>query len=468
MKILVINVALRPNSPKKYFPVGLGYIVSAIEMAGFDFDLLDIDAHRYSDEQIENFIRKKKYDVVCMGCIVTGYKIIKSLSLLIKKCHPHSKIIAGNSVATSIPEILLVKTGVDIAVIGEGDLTIVDLLQALLESKPLEEVNGICFKKEGKVFWTKPRPLIKNISSIPFIDFSIFDTEIYIESSKTFVPEPLPIPREEVRGLSINTARGCIADCTFCYHVFKGKPYRYRSADSIIREIKLMIEKYSLNYVFFSDELTFFSKKQTLEFVQKIIDEDVHFYWMADCRAGLFNEESDVHIIKKMKEAGCVGVGYSLESSDPVILNKMNKRITLEQFKKQTQLFNKVGMKTWTGLVFGYPQETPETIKKTFDCCIENEIYPSVGYLLPQPGSPMYDYAIKHGFITNEEDYLMKMGDRQDLRINLTQMSDDDLEYHVTEGARRCNEVLGIGLKESGLIKTQYYRVKDIKDTKIN
>jgi anaerobic magnesium-protoporphyrin IX monomethyl ester cyclase len=461
MNLLIINISLRPESPKKLFPVGLGYIATSIKRAGFIFDLLDIDAHRYSDVQIKDFIHKKKYDVVCMGCIVSGYKTIKFLSSVIKAYHPSSQIIVGNSVATSIPETLLSKTEADIAVMGEGDITIVDLLKAIAEKRPLEEVSGICFKMNGKLIQTKSRPMIKDISTVPFIDFSIFDVEVYIEGSRNNVPEPLPMPREKIRGLPTNTARGCIADCTFCYHVFKGMPYRFRNADSIVSEIKSMIEQYGLNYLFFYDELTFFSKKQTLTFVQKIIDEGLHFYWTADCRAGLFDREEDIAIMEKMKQAGCTGIGYSLESSDAGILEAMNKKITLEQFRRQTELFHKAGIQTWTGLVFGYPQETPETIQKTFDCCIENGMYPSVGYLLPQPGSPMYAYAKNHGYIPDEEDYLMKMGDRQDLRINLTRMSDDEFKGHVAEGAKRCSQELGIGLKDSELIKTQYYRAKE-------
>jgi anaerobic magnesium-protoporphyrin IX monomethyl ester cyclase len=121
LKILIINVALRPNSPIKYFPIGLGYIATAIKNAGYDFDLLDIDAHRYSGEYVEKFIRRSHYDIICMGCIVTGYKIIKELTLLIRTYQPHAKIVVGNSVATSIPEILLTRTESDIAILGEGD-----------------------------------------------------------------------------------------------------------------------------------------------------------------------------------------------------------------------------------------------------------------------------------------------------------------------------------------------------------
>ncbi len=460
MKILVINVSLRPYSPKKLFPIGLGYVTTAMRDAGFVFDLIDIDAHRYSDQEVERMIRKKKYDVVCIGCMVTGYKIVKSLASIIKDYHPRSKIIVGNSVATSIVDILLAHTKVDIAIMGEGDETIVDLLNTIDDSRPLDEVRGICFIKYGKLTRTMDRPLIHDISALPFIDFSIFDVDIYIENSKFSVHEPLPFPREEARALPVNTARGCVANCDFCYHVFKGSPYRYRSPESIVSEIKTMIDKYELNYIQFWDELTFFSKKQTDNFAQKILDEDVNFNWVADCRTNLFNNEDDILIIEKIKKAGCLGLGYSLESADPEILKAMKKHSTVEQFTYQTQLIQRTGIAPLTSLVLGYPQETPETIKKTFDCCIENNVYPSSGYLLPQPGSHIYDYAIKNGFIKDEEEYLMKMGDRQDLRVNLTKMTDEKFETLVSSELKRCNKALNLGLNDNELIKTQYFRGK--------
>ncbi|WP_378950624.1 B12-binding domain-containing radical SAM protein [Pelosinus sp. sgz500959] len=459
MNILLVNISLRPESIKKFFPISLGYISTAMKNAGFAFDLLDIDGYRYSDEEIETKISAKRYDIVCMGCIVTGYKFVKSLANVVKKYHPNAIVIAGNSVATSIPDIILNKTQVDITVMGEGDETIVDLLHTIHENRPLDEVLGICFVREGNVIHNPPRPVIKDVSTVPFIDFSIFDIEIYIENSRICADDPLPIPREEIRALPVNTARGCVANCSFCYHVFQNVPYRYRSAEAIVAEIKHMVDTYSLNYIQFWDELTFFSKKQALEFAEKVLEEKVHFYWKGTCRGNLFDEEQDVLIIEKMKQAGCLAMGYSLESSDPEILKAMNKHVSVAQFSRQTELLRKAGLATYTSLVFGYPQETPETIRKTFDCCIENKIYPSSGYLLPQPGSVMYDYAIEKGLIKGDpESYLLAMGDRQDLRVNMTQMSDDEFENHVVAGLKRTNEALKIGLKDEELIRTTYYR----------
>ena len=322
----------------------------------------------------------------------------------------------------------------------------------------MAEVKGICYKQNRQFSKTQDRPLVENLDSLPWIDFSIFDIDLYIENSKFQVNEPFPIPPEKVRALPVNSARGCMYRCTFCYNTFQNKRYRTRSPQSVVAEVAHLIDKYELNTVYFSDELTFFSKKQALKFVETILESGIKFFWAGNCRSDLFNQEKDLYLIQQFKQAGCFGFSYALESADPEILKAMNKKASVEQFGKQTQLIKKLGLPVWTSLVFGYPQETPETIKRTFDVCIENKIYPSIGFLLPQPGSVMYNYALKHGFIKDEESYLLDIGDRQDLYLNMTRIPDKEFEDLVLNGAKRCNEILDMGLDDEILIKTSRYR----------
>jgi len=458
----VINVALRPKSPVKFLPLGIAYIATAIKNKGYHFDLLDIDAYRYSDEYIESFFSKNKYDVVLMGCIVTGYQIIKDLAALIRRYNPKATIIVGNSVADSIPKILLSKTEADIAVLGEGDITVVELLDCLKIGRSVEHVQGIVYKQDSQIICTDPRPVIKDLSTIPIIDYSIWDFEKYVDGFRAGLHEPFPLPPQQIRGIVVNTARGCVNRCTFCYHVFRKSSYRHRPWKHIFEEIRELVEKYGINYIGFNDELTFSTKKSVREFLDAFNQAGIRFFWYGDCRGNLFADEEDLEILKALKETGCTGIGYSLESSDPAILKSMNKHMTVEEFSYQTNLFHKAGITVWTSLVFGYPQETPDTIRATIDCCIQNRIYPSAGYLLPFPGSEMYQYALDHGFIDkeNEEEYLLMLGDRQDLRLNMTQMSDEEFESTVKRGLDRCNKSLRIGLIENELTKTQYYRVE--------
>lgn len=462
MKVLIINIALRPNSNKITFPVGLAYIATAIKNAGFEFLLYDMDVLRPSQQELEDFIKKTDFDVVALGCLVSGYKHVKNIAETIKK-YKNVPIIAGNSVASSIPEILLKKTKVDIGVISEGDITIVELLSAIKNKESLENVKGIFFLKNGEVFFTENREIVCDLDSLPFIDYDIFDVEKYIERSKLDVSEPYPIDYDKIRMFQVNTARGCLFDCSFCYHVFKKKRYRFRSMENIGKEIKLLQEKYGVNYIVFCDELTLFSKERVNEFISYFKKENLKVFWAADCRAGLFLDK-DIDLAKKLKEVGCQTLGYSLESSDKEILKSMNKFITMDDFIIQTRVLHQAGITPVTSLVVGYPQETEETLSKTFQCCYDNDIYPSAGYLLPQPGTLMYKYALAVGAIKDEEEYLLKMGDRQDFTVNLTKMEQEKMEEIVKYHLKRINDKLKLGLSQEQLIKTGHYRQKEQKE----
>lgn len=460
MRVLLINVSLRPESPVKMFPLGLGYVATAIKQDGFSFDLLDIDVHRYSDVEVDDFLEHQRYDVICFGCIVTGYRIAKDLAARIRHRQPETTIIAGNTVASSIPEILLDRTEVDIAVLGEGDVTIVELIHALQEGKPLSDVAGICYREADEVRKTPKRTVIRSLDCLPAIDYDIFDIDLYINNHKHQVPTTVPIPLEQVRGLPVNTARGCIASCTFCYHAFQKDPYRRRTPHHLLEEIAVLLDKYDLNYISMADELTFYKKEQALEFSRAVLDSGLKFLWPSQCRSGLFDAPEDIAIAETMRLAGCVSATFSLESAAPEILKAMHKNISVEGFIFQAKLFHQAGIPVNTSLVFGYPQETADTIRQTFDVCVECSLYPSSGFLLPQPGSGMYDYALEHGYITDEESYLLRIGDRQDLHLNLTRLDDEELISLVEEGAQRCNDALGLGLDSGSLIKAGQYKGK--------
>jgi len=460
MKILIINIAIRPASARKFFPIGLGYIVSAVKRAGYDFDLLDLDAHPMSTDETEKFLQENHYDVVMLGCIVTGYRYVKWICNVIKMAFPDTKVIVGNSVASSIPDVLLTKTAADIAVIGEGEITAVELLECIKEKQSISNVLGVQYMNGGQVIKTPPRPVIENIDSIGSIKWEIFDIEIYIESLSKAINEPLPpIPKGKIRAMPINTARGCPYSCSFCYHVFMGSKYRYRSAALIVEEMQFCHKQYGINYFTLNDELTFFSIKQANEFAETLLDCGLKVYWDADCRSGLFRKDEDVEVVRKLKQAGCMALSFSLESASTEILKWMNKKVGPEAFSRQCKILKNAGLASLTSIVIGYPNETKETIKETIDCCIANNVYPSAGYLLPQPLTPMYDYAIQNGYIKDEEEYLLRIGDRQDLHINMTKMSDEELTSVVDLELTRCSGELSIGLENGKLLKTGHYRI---------
>ncbi len=460
MKVLLVNPSIRPDSPVLFPNVGLGYITTAIQRAGIDFEILDIDAHRFSDQEVERQIRNKKFDALAIGTLTSHYKWVKQFTQMVKQHHPDKPIIGGNTLATSVSDILVTRSGMDIAVIGEGEITTIELLKQIDQGAPLNEIPGICFRNsKGEVVHTEERPVIDDIDTIPFPDWDLFDMEIYLSKSKYMAPLSVQteMDYDKIMGMPVSTARGCPFRCTFCYHAFQEKKYRHRTPENVMDEIDHYKSKYDINFVSFWDELTFYQNKATERFADVMIEREANVQWIGSCRSDLFKEE-DQHIAHKLRQSGCNGLGLALESGNDEIMEVMNKKCDASDFIVQASVMHQAELEVYPSVIIGYPQETEETIEQTFDVCRRARVYPSIGFLEPMPGTPMYDYSKEHGFIKDEEDYLLIMGDRQDLRINLTQMPTDRMEEVVQDKLKDLNRYLEMGLEEDSLIKTRTYR----------
>jgi anaerobic magnesium-protoporphyrin IX monomethyl ester cyclase len=457
MKVVFVNPSLRPEAKRRQLPVGLGYILTAVKEAGFDFDLIDMDIDNLSMTDLERLLANGSYDILALGCIVTGFRLVRQIAEIAKKCNPEIVVMAGNSVATSIPEILLQRTKVDIAVMGEGDLTIVELLRALAKKNDLAGVRGIAFKKQGKILYTPRRPIVPDIDAIGFPDWQLFNLEKYNKYSAINVTS---FSKQDVLAFPLNSARGCPYKCTFCYHVFRDVKYRKYSEEAIIEEIKRLHYTYGCDFISFWDELTFPTIKSVQALVNKLEKLDFKVGWEAPVRGGLFKKEH-VGLIRAMREVGCDNIPFSLENASPEILKAMNKKMKVSEFVEQAEVLWEGGVPPRTSIIFGYPQETPETIQKTLDVCQECKVFPSTGFLLPLPGTPIYEWAKRHGHIVDEVEYLERIGDRQDFHINLTQMSDQQFVTTVEANLRSLAEKQGLQLQS--VFKTiKYQRPKII------
>lgn len=500
MKILFVNPSLRPGSEHKFLPVGLGYVMTYVKSKGYSFELLDIDVADYSDENVEKYFIKNKFDVVCIGSIVTHYKWVKWFINTVKKHQPSAQVVVGNSVGGSIPEVLFQTTKVDIVIYGEAELTIVELFEALNTGKSFGEINephveiphpnlgypatlkgtgieGLIYRsKEGLIINNGKRKAVKDIDTFPFPDWEIFDVSKYLDigrklgASKAWFYKP-----EDAIILPINTARGCVFKCTFCHYVFWHDPYRHRSAENVIAEIKQNQKKYNANFFNFWDELSFHKIGPAKTFVDKLIEADLKIHWTGAIRADLMGKDVDakgkpipredrLDLARKFVKSGCVSAGYSLESGSDKILESMNKRVQSKYFKEQVHICREAGLTTDTSVIIGYPEETKETIAETYSKLHELKVYPSTGYLIPLPETGMWKHALENGYIGNNkgnnedikniDDYLTQITERQDFSLNLTKMTDEELKNETLQWLSKLNKDFGINLDESKLIKT--------------
>jgi|TARA_B100000315_G_scaffold225403_1_gene231614 radical SAM superfamily enzyme YgiQ (UPF0313 family) len=492
MKILFVNPSLRGGvqGGHLFLPVGLGYVMTYVKKHGYNFDLLDIDAGGYDNEYIEKYFTKNKFDVICMGCIVTHYKWIKWCINIIKKHQPEAMVVIGNSVGGSIPEVLFQTTKVDIVVYGEGEITTKEVFDAIKSNKSFGQVvepqveiphankgypatikgigiPGIIYRaKNNLIVNNGKRKSVKNIDDFPFPDWDLFDVQAYLESGKRHgATHSWYYKPNEVVPMPINIARGCVFKCTFCHYVFWHDPYRHRSAKNVIAEMKQNIKKYKANFFNFWDELSFHKIGPASKFLDELIKADLKVHWTCSIRADLMGRDKDtkgnpipreerLNLAKKFVKAGCVSAVFSLESGNDEILKVMNKKVQSKYFKEQVQICREVGLVINTSLVIGYPQETPETIKETMTQLEKLKVYPSTGFLLPLPETGMWSYAIENGYITDIDHYLTQITERQDFNLNLTKMKENQLRSETVKWLDRLNKTFGNLLDKEKLFKT--------------
>lgn len=428
------------------FPIGIANIATALSEVGVESEILDIFALSYSREDVVEFLRKSRWDMIGINAYSTQYPWAKWLADEAKRLHPDVLIIMGGPLATFNSKLVVEKTNTDVCVISEGEETIKDIVSNMGD---FSRVRGICFKSAtGAIIETTKRPYIKNIDSLPFTNYDYFLLDIYFSNMGIGIPG--------VKTINMFTSRGCPYKCNFCSRTFEGS--RLRSIDNIIEEIGRLKDKYGIRGIAFADELVLVNKKRAYELCEKI--KPLKIYWNCQGRVNTV----DLQLLKAMKAAGCTNVGYGVESGSQKILNNMNKKVTVKQNELAITNTIKAGMTPIVQMIYGYPGEDQETIRETLEFFDRIHFYPPVGYgkahvslLTPLPGSPIYEDLVTDGRIRSEEEYLLGLEQGYyigcPLRINLTQFNDEELLNRRTElinqlhaNYRKCVHKHPIGL----------------------
>lgn len=442
MKMLLINPPVREWAKPNVFPLGLGYLVSTLKERGFEVEVLDINALRWNKTEVEQKLKDADFDVAGIGAIVTVYRYVKWLVEIIKKYHPDKKIVVGGSVGSSIPHIILGKTEAEIVCIGEGEATVVDLMKALQKGKnALHEVEGIWSRdSDGTIVQNKPRKAIKDLDALPWPAWDLFPMDIYLKN-----PVGAPNRNKWIDGgtddtvplsMNINGTRGCPYKCIYCYHDFMGQGYRYRSPESIIKEMRFMYDRYGVRYFHFTDDEYCLKKDFIYDFCKKLKEAFKHdITWGCAGRVNLMTED----LIVTMADAGCVLIGYGIESGSQRMLDVMKKNVTVEQAKEAVRLTKKHLGWADCSFMIGTPGENRETIRETIDFCKELELTPEVIFFMtPYPGTELYRMALESGKIRDEEEYVLNLGEQgEKVRVNFSELSDQELldaqEYMIRE-----------------------------------
>jgi radical SAM superfamily enzyme YgiQ (UPF0313 family) len=430
MKVLFINPTIREWAAPNCFPSGLGYMAATLAKAGHEVEIYDMNALRPSREEMLKFFKNADYDIAGVGGIITVYRNIKSVVSDLKKAHPDRPVIMGGSCATSSPEVMMDNTPVDFLCVGEGEETIVELADALERGGDVSSVAGLWRRENGTALANRPRAPIADLDSLPFPKWELFPMDVYCRNPIGAVNVHKWVDGGAGGGdvplsMNLTPSRGCAYKCIFCYHDFMGAGFRRRRAASIFEEIMALKERYNVKYFHFTDDCFITDRKNVLDFCDLLMRENAGIEWGCAGRANLMTEP----LIARMREAGCVLLGYGIESGSPRILKNIKKQVTVEQAKNAIKLTQKYMGWADCSLIVGLPGENRETVRETIDFCKSCDMNPEVIFFAtPYPGTELFNIAMREGKIPDMEKFLLSLGEQgEQILVNFTDFSDEEL-----------------------------------------
>lgn len=417
----VLLIVYDNDSYVPYFPQGLAYIAAVLRQNRIDVEIYNQDYHHYPEEHLTEYLNKNRFDVVGFGIIAGYYQYRKLLSIsnAINNAKNRPYYILGGHGPAPEPEFFLKKTRADAIVIGEGEETIVELLDAITYHRDLKRVKGIAFRDGDHVTITARRPLIKDVDSIPLPAYDLFPIEYY-----RLVREPNCTRSDFL--MPILSGRGCRFKCNFCYRMDKG--FRPRSNEAIIEEIRFLKDNYRITYIIFSDELLMSSVQRMIDLCQDIIKAKLDIKWWCNGRLNYAKPE----VLKLMKKADCVFINYGIEAMDDQILKNMNKALTTKQIIRGIEATLECSISPGLNIIFGNIGENKDTLRKGVEFLLKYDDgaqLRTIRPVTPYPGSPLYYYAIGKGLLKGCEDFYENKHINSDLlSVNFTDLTDE--EFH--------------------------------------
>jgi anaerobic magnesium-protoporphyrin IX monomethyl ester cyclase len=386
MQVTLVNPPYPAGSHRHppFIPLGIGYLAAVLEKNGYSVNVIDCQALKLSLAEVENELRNRQPDLVGLTSTTLTYKSALKIIEVAKKALPACvTVLGGPHVTFWDKEAFEECPSLDVVVRREGEHTLLELVQRLDAGKSYHDVIGTTCKKDGKIVKNPDRPYIENIDELPFPAVHLFPIEQFNKYGNIIFP--------------VMTSRGCVYWCDFCTAVrMFGRKYRMRSPNKVVDELELLYKKYGeKQYTFYDDAFTV-DQTRTHEICDEILKRGLNIKWDCETRVDMVSKD----LLLKMKKAGCIAVWYGVEAGSQKVRDAMGKGINTQQTLNAFKWTQDAGMIAVASIILGFPGETKETAWESVK--LLKEINPDeIGIYIatPYPGTPMYDYVTKMGWL---------------------------------------------------------------------
>ncbi len=367
---------------KPYPPLGLLYISGYFNEYNLENHLFDTTFSNLQ-EQLEFIALKKPKVVAIYTNLMTKINVIKLINILSSESQfGFPKIVLGGPDITFNLENYL-KAGAQYLVIGEGERTMTELYQAIINETAITKINGIAFLENGLVIKTTPREKIKDLSALPLPNRAGINLEKYLQVWKE---------NHGKNSLTVSTQRGCPYTCKWCSTAVYGQSYRRRPANLVVEELAMLQKKYHPDSIWFVDDVFTVSHKWIKSFHEESKKQGVTIPFECITRAERLNDE----ILHLLKEAGCYRIWIGAESGSQKIIDAMDRRVDVNVVKETIIKTNSKGIETGTFIMLGYPGEDEKDIHKTIGYLKQaNPTYFTITIAYPIKGTSLYSEVEK-------------------------------------------------------------------------
>jgi radical SAM superfamily enzyme YgiQ (UPF0313 family) len=364
-------------------PLNLGLLAAIARQGGHDVSIIDAEIDRINEEDLVTKVIEENPDLVALTGMSPFFHLSKSFATSLKKVNSNLKILLGGQHFTIEGEKTFYKC-FDYGYCGECENQLLPLLEGIENRGDLSNILGLYYRNGKEVIYTGPNTYIRDLDSLPFPARDLLPMQKY----------KIGTLKGRLNFTTIHSMRGCPWHCIFCASdQLNTTLVTMRSPESIIGEIKQVINNFGIKHFLFTDDvLTLYFDDHLRKICEKLIEEDIKITFEGSTRANLIKEE----MIELMSEAGLIRLSFGLETVDTEMRKTMKKQVPLKYYSEANRILNKYNVEALNSVMVGLPGETRETIKLTLDFLEHDKNVKQANFAIavPYPGTEFHSMAI--------------------------------------------------------------------------
>lgn len=372
-------------------PLSLCYLAAYLHDRGHRAAICDLALEPNPEVALAKALFEFKPKLVGISSYTPNVELAAKFAGLVKEQAPGTSVVLGGFHASALPEQTLREFPVfDYVVVGEGEQTLVELLECLQIGGDPATVQGLGYRRDNEFFLAEPRPLIEDLDTLPFPDRGLVSLARYI---------PDPGNYWQLPSTGILYSRGCPFHCAFCSKSVFNDKIRYRRDDCFIAEINQCIEDHGIHDFRLEDEAPTINVKRIRSMCEALIANERAITWNCYSRVDTIDEQT----MRLMKRAGCYHITYGIESAIPETLARIDKKLDLAKAMETVNLTKKLGIECKANFIIGFPWETAAQMRQVIRYA--KRLSPDLitfNLFKPLPGSRLYEELNKSGRLRHE------------------------------------------------------------------